>query len=316
MKKILFIACVTQAILFTACKDKNTDEADIVADPFEACQLTEADDSGDLIIFNYNSEGMPSSMIADYYNYDCTYDLETEEVVCDSSKVSNELKFTYTGDQITGVQVFEDGTLQGSELLLAYDTQERLSKLTFNIKEDGDEYIDEYRFTYSNDNQITKVENFDNYSGDDFGLYGYEEYRYAGENVSQIDYYYESFNSRSRQGIERRKWFGNRELKRSARITPELEATAVLTHDDKINPLYGNIPFLLYTQSFIFFVSKNNFTSYKETEVGSNSYSYKVMIDYEYNSQDFPTLVKYTYTYTGQGANDEISQSIFSYDCK
>jgi hypothetical protein len=88
----------------------------------------------------------------------------------------------------------------------------------------------------------------------------------------------------------------------------------LLTTDQKISPFFGNIPYLLYSQAFPFFLNENNVLTYVETETGENGDSYSAQFTYEYNNQNFPTVLNATFS--EDGFDDEEYRSVINYECK
>ncbi|GAA5031700.1 hypothetical protein GCM10011506_20200 [Marivirga lumbricoides] len=295
-------------LYFTGCKDD--DEG--LDTGQQSCLITELNDDGDIIVFNNNSDGKTTSLEFSYYETDCNYNPSTEEFVCDSSLVQNEIKLVYTGQLITGAQFFEDGVATSIDLVLTYDDESKLSKLTYTDSYDEDIYVYEYRLEYNSADQVVKVEEYDTDNGSEtLQLYGYEVYEYVQNRLNKVEYFYENSNNSMRKGKKR---FNNRNKGVTQRIAPELSSTVSVTVDDKFNPFYKNVAFLLYNESFQFFVSENNFLTYEETEAGDSESSYSAVYEYEYNSKNFPTAFNVVFSENGV-KSEEFTASI-SYECK
>ncbi|MBK6264471.1 hypothetical protein JKA74_05430 [Marivirga sp. S37H4] len=249
------------------------------------------------IVFSYNSDKTISKLNSNFEEFYCYMNNGVEE--CENYESIEEYSFIYSNGLITDVTVAEDEEGETDLIEFTYSNN-KLSKIKFS--EEGDTDLDEYVFIYDNDGKLEKLENWDNYSGptDALVLYGYDEFLWTGDNVTTINSYYDDFEeSSSRISNQKNKSiFGIRALKKTSgknhqqkRFVPELSNKLTLTYDSKSNPLFGNLPFLLWDGEFYTYLSANNpitTTEIEYTDGGQNedfdSYSYT------YNENGFPTV--------------------------
>jgi len=309
MNKLLSIFITLSFIYLSGCTE---DTDDLIESLDNACIISEFNDGGDIANFIYNSEYVLESIELSFYETSCS-SIGGGPLVCDSTLVKEELQFIYTDEQITSAKLLEDGVISSIDLLISYNDKDQLSKLTFSDDEDGFDYVDEYRFSYNSADQLVKVENFfSNSQSAMLMLNGYETYEYEQNNITKVSYYYENFNNRKARKNQT-KFFGNKPLTKSNK-EPELGSTAQITYDEKINPFKGNVPYLIYSQSFRLFVNENNPTFFEETSTGEDPSSYSVTYDYIYNNENYP--ISAVYSYSEDGVNDGKEQASLGYQCE
>jgi len=176
---------------------------------------------------------------------------------------SDLLNFTYTDGKIVSAEYDANNTNEHGSYTIEYNSDDMVSKTTY-IDTNGE--IDEDRFIYSN-GVISSVEYWDNYSGTTAGelvLNGTDEITISDNNVSKVKYTNEQDSD-----------VGTDDLK----------------YDSFNNPYYENIGWLVFSDIIIYYFSINNITELKSEN--SDGEAYALTVNYEYNSNNFPTKTSY-----------------------
>lgn len=284
-------------ILAAACGDEST--SDIPDGSPSGCLITsitysEVYESGSYdyeLMFDYDGGRLDHINISDCYGNDC-----------------------YTFDYVLK---YEDNTV-----IFVRDDEEA-ARFTFSEGkptmfhsssiEDGEELIDELRFTYSG-NKLLKVENWDNYSGDapgEFVLYSRNEMTYTGDNITGVKEYYEDFASAST-----RKKFSRRSIgqffPRARRSQLNLESEIAYAYDTQINPLKGTVAGFIVGPIEFFNANNvvNTFTTYIYQDDRTETHEYATQ--YVYNDKNIPISA------VGQTVTSDftdLTDISFEYDC-
>ena len=296
--------------------DDNTDLACQVLSISSTFEYEDEYSSGEgssILTFLYNADKTISKLTSNFNEVYCYTYNNVEE--CETYESVEVYSFTYSNGLISDVSITEDGE-DGPEIIEFTYANNKISKVKFY--EEGDTDLDEYIFLYDNNGKLEKLENWDNYSGptNALVLYGYDEFIWTGDNVTTINSYYDDFeeNSSRTSNQNSRSIFGIRALKKISdqnqlqqRIIPELSYKVTLTYDEKSNPLFGNLPLLLWDGEFYSYLSANNPLTVTE-------------IEYEGNEQQYEDIESYTYMYNSNGFPTTITNdgddTVFTYECE
>lgn len=267
MRKLFLPLMISMAVM--ACNEDNDDTGTPQNEtPLEAtgCQFTgtysEYWGSTEEVVASYDADGRVTKITETF----------TETVDGVEDGYVSEYRAVYAGDVLTEMQVFVDGALV-EKIKITYES-EQVTQIS--IEEVDDPAIEQYRFVYDGE-ELSAVENWDNYDdesndkiSDEFERFATYQYLYDAGNLKKITYILEGESQPSE--------------------------TDVFTYDDQINPLQGNLAWLVYTENFPAFVSKNNMVTQTETDTydgqtETDLYNYS----YDFNDKGLPTTVTVSY---------------------
>lgn len=228
---------------------------------------------------------------------------------CDTYSDEFQIVFSYDGNEITGLMMYENGTLvvDGSNLTFENGLLTKVVDLY-----DGD--LDEYRFTYDGSGRLIKEENWDNYTGPTPGeltMFSYTDFVYSGGNMTSSTSYYND------TGI------GRLELKRSRLMSsrfghlsnarPEafvVAAESTYTYDNMKNPFSDNFALYFMDIPASFAFSDNNVLTETTTYTyGDIPETYTTNFSFTYNDDDYPSQL-------AMNTPGEQVTASFMYDCK
>ncbi|MEQ8237825.1 MAG: hypothetical protein RIA69_01365 [Cyclobacteriaceae bacterium] len=226
----------------------------------EICQISEIIYApGERMAFGYNADG----------------DMLTLTSYSDNVE-DDKITFSYSNGRLV------KGTSDSGGSVDVEYASDKISKFIYQFE--GESEIDEYRFSYTGE-VISKIENWDNYSGNvpgEFTLYATENFTYSGDNITQYS---------------------------SAEIEGET-FEAVIAYDDKKNPFQNSLGYFIWELDISAFYSANNPVSFEITYSDDTSTEeYTQTVAYTYNEDDYPTLRTYT-----DEEGDTYSEQM-SYDC-
>lgn len=261
---------------------EKTEEPDVDENPIEvpvgSCKLSD-------LSFDYGDYSEAYS-----FAYDENGKLISMAITENSSGTieSDEFFLNYTNGIPSSLDYIEDGIRVNGEVTFEYDG-ENLAKIVLSSDEGlgGDDeegegsVVEEYRLSYSA-NKIT-IDFYRNGEKDDEVFY----LDLVDENVVKITENYTSCYSEGGSDEE---------------ICEEVTEIDMVTYDDKINPLQGNLLYLIYEGEWELFFSSNNATAYTYTdEDGSETDSYA----YSYDDDGFPISI----------ADEEGNETSLVYEC-
>ncbi|REE05553.1 hypothetical protein [Marinoscillum furvescens] len=268
MRKLFLPLMISMAVM--ACTDDSTDEGTPENEsPLEAtgCQFTgtynEFEGDSEEVVVAYDADGKVTKITETF--------TETTDGV--ESTFSTEYRSVYSGELLTEVQVYAGGELTQS-VKITYE-EEQVAQI--NIEDVDDPDIEQFRFVYDGE-ELSVVENWDNYSdesSDEFTRYATYRYLYEEGNLKKITYILEGESQPSE--------------------------TNVYTYDDQINPIQGNLAWLIYADNYAAYVSANNVVTHTETstsdgETETDLYNYS----YVFSDKGLPTKV----TISSEGDSD------------
>ncbi|HET8859586.1 hypothetical protein [Marivirga sp.] len=275
-------------------------QVQIISNTFEYEDEFNRGEGTSSIWFSYNADKSISKINGSFTELYCYTDAGVEQ--CENFQSASEYSFTYTNGIISDVTIEEDGQNSTDIIEFTY-LDNRLTKVKFS--EDGYDEFDEFRFIYGDGGKLEKLENWDNYSGPNTSLvlYGYDEFIWTANNVTTVNSYSQNFKSdEPASRLSKLKGSKNpfeiREMKRTSnqmRLTataPELSYRLNLVYDSNSNPLFGNLPYLIWDGEFYSYLSQNNPSRITEIEYYDGTQEeYINDFTYSYNEKGFPTTI-------------------------
>lgn len=234
--------------------------------------------------FSLNHEDGRLVGIMNNYSYEYC-----ESTNCETESGIAEAIFIYSGGELASVELYEDGMpVAGMDAQFEFE-RNRIIRQVFN--DDG--YIDEYRYTYNNNGQLVREENWDNYSWGvtELTLYSMDEYSYSNGNLVSSTHSWNDLSSgRADPKVKKRALVPSRILNSEELI---MERQSTNTYDDK-NNLFGELGALMYLiiEAPEWCYSTNNLLTQTNVEFYEGmTETYVTTSTMEYNDDDYPTSI-------------------------